>query len=155
MTATSHDSQSGSDHKESVQDVLPLEETTVGQRIRILRGTMTQRDFSRVVEIHKSSLGRYERGEGYPDAADLRKICERLNVNPDWLLFGGDRQIYVAARGRRRGTGCKTCDLVMKTLTEETRARQGQEQTIRQLVDAVNELKAMVCALAGQNNYIA
>jgi phage repressor protein C with HTH and peptisase S24 domain len=60
----------------------------IAERIKLIRGKLTQDDFARRIEIHKSSLGRYERGETVPDANLMQKICFVFGINPIWLLTG-------------------------------------------------------------------
>lgn len=137
--------------KQTEVDALQADEVfNIGQRIRTLRGSKNQRDFAVLVEIHKSSLGRYERGESYPDARDLKKLCQKLGVDPSWLLFGGDRQVYNDDKRKRKDSYCKNCDLLMQLLLNETSARREQDNEIRQLITEVAELKAAVSVLAGE-----
>ncbi|MBU0973956.1 MAG: helix-turn-helix domain-containing protein [Proteobacteria bacterium] len=60
----------------------------VGERIRIIRGYETIVKFAEKICIHKSTLIRYEKEEGFPDAKTLIKICKTFHINPTWLLFG-------------------------------------------------------------------
>ncbi|MBA3012935.1 MAG: helix-turn-helix transcriptional regulator [Desulfobacula sp.] len=60
----------------------------VGERIRIIRGYETIANFAQKVGIHKSTLVRYEKEEGFPDAKTLIKICKTFYINPTWLLLG-------------------------------------------------------------------
>lgn len=62
---------------------------TIGERIKKLRGTIPQDEFSKRIEVHKNTVGRWERGERSPDSADLNKILSKFpDVNPTWLLTG-------------------------------------------------------------------
>lgn len=63
-------------------------DTTLPQRLRLLRGEMPQAEFAAKVGIHKSSWGRYERGVGEPTATDLAGLCAVCGVSPLWLLCG-------------------------------------------------------------------
>lgn len=63
-------------------------DTTLPQRLRLLRGEMPQAEFAAKVGIHKSSWGRYERGVGEPTATDLAGLCAVCGVTPLWLLCG-------------------------------------------------------------------
>lgn len=63
-------------------------DTTLPQRLRLLRGEMPQAEFAAKVGIHKSSWGRYERGVGEPTASDLAGLCVACGVTPLWLLCG-------------------------------------------------------------------
>ena len=62
--------------------------TTLAQRLRLVRGKTPQAGFAGKVGIYKSAWGRYERGEGEPVGSDLIKICSVCDINPQWLLLG-------------------------------------------------------------------
>lgn len=61
---------------------------TLGERIRLVRGEHSQREFAKMVEVSQSSYSVYEQGQRAPDALTLRRICEATKVNPEWLLMG-------------------------------------------------------------------
>ena len=54
----------------------------------MVRGKLSQDEFAQRLQIHKNSLGRYERGESRPDTGVAEKICTEFGVNPQWLLLG-------------------------------------------------------------------
>ena len=62
--------------------------TSLAERLKAVRGKIPQAEFAELVGIHKSSWGRYERGEGEPSASDLLKICSIFDVSPQWILLG-------------------------------------------------------------------
>lgn len=66
--------------------------TTMAQRLRAIRGTLTQAEFAHKLGIHKNTLGRYERGESEPDTKIARQLCTLFGVQPHWLLFGSDTE---------------------------------------------------------------
>ena len=61
---------------------------TLHERLRFLRGEEAQDSFSAKIGLKQTTWGRYERGQGVPDAEALQTICSVLNVDPTWLLFG-------------------------------------------------------------------
>lgn len=67
-------------------------DTTMAQRLRAIRGTLTQAEFAHRLGIHKNTLGRYERGESEPDTQIARQLCTLFGVQPHWLLFGSDME---------------------------------------------------------------
>jgi len=67
--------------------------TTMAQRLRAIRGTLTQAEFAHRLGIHKNTLGRYERGESEPDTQIARQLCTFVGVQPQWLLFGSDMEL--------------------------------------------------------------
>lgn len=65
------------------------------ERITNLRKflNMTQAEFSKFVEISRTTAVFYESGERLPDALVLARICQKCNVSSDWLLgLTEDRQ---------------------------------------------------------------
>ncbi len=69
----------------------------IGKRIVEVRGHRTQGDFAQSIDIHKNTLGKYERGERLPDAWVILQLMEIHNVNPTWLMTGGGEPSSVGA----------------------------------------------------------
>lgn len=62
---------------------------SVGERIKLIRGSVRQDAFSVKVGVHLNTVGRWERDQSTPDAADLNKILAAYpDINPTWLLTG-------------------------------------------------------------------
>lgn len=68
-----------------------LDKAQIGQRIRQLRGTLTQVEFAHLLGVNRISIVRYEGGERTPDAEFLAAVGERFEVDPMWLLTGAER----------------------------------------------------------------
>lgn len=62
--------------------------STLGERIRLARGNLSQETFSRALNISKGSLGFYERNENLPNTEVVLKICSKTGVSLEWLLTG-------------------------------------------------------------------
>lgn len=62
--------------------------STIGERIRQLRGKQTLDDFSKINGIHRVTLSRFEKGERTPDAAFLQLVIQNTGVCSEWLLMG-------------------------------------------------------------------
>lgn len=62
--------------------------STLGERIKLARGTDSQEAFSRILGISKGSLGVYERNENLPNTDVILKICSKTGVRLEWLLTG-------------------------------------------------------------------
>jgi transcriptional regulator with XRE-family HTH domain len=60
----------------------------LGERIRELRGTLSIGEFSDMFSIHRNTLPAYENGKTSPNAKFLTALCEKYNVQPNWLLMG-------------------------------------------------------------------
>ena len=62
--------------------------TMIAERLRLVRGNIAQFEIAQQLGIHKSSWGRYERGDSEPSSSDLAKVCSVFGINPEWLLLG-------------------------------------------------------------------
>ena len=56
------------------------------EKLKKIRGELTQAEFASRLGLHKNTLGRYERGESEPDFGVLRRVCSEFDVSPEWLL---------------------------------------------------------------------
>lgn len=61
---------------------------SLGSRIKSVRGSLSQKEFSDVCKVGISTLRRYESGVNPPDSDFLCAIVDNYNVNPTWLLTG-------------------------------------------------------------------
>lgn len=68
-------------------DLIPANET-VGDRLRKVRGTMSQEAFAQLLTIGRTTLIRYEKGERSPDADLIAKLLVIFKVDALWLLTG-------------------------------------------------------------------
>lgn len=68
--------------------VLPMQEFTLGNRIKMTRRKESQDSFAVSVGISRGALSSYERDESQPSAETLQKICTKYGVLPEWLLMG-------------------------------------------------------------------
>ena len=60
----------------------------LGSRLKTLRGGLSQEEFSQRIGFNKNTIGNYERGERTPDVVFVKTVCEKLEVSPEWLLWG-------------------------------------------------------------------
>lgn len=61
---------------------------TLGDRIRLVRGEISQTIFSEKIGITQNTLSRYERNQRVPDAQFIVDLCDSFNISTDWLLLG-------------------------------------------------------------------
>lgn len=66
------------------------------ERIKKIRkdAGLNQTEFGEVIGATRAMIAVYETGRVVPDAAKRMLICEKFNVNPDWLEHGGDVEPY-------------------------------------------------------------
>lgn len=58
---------------------------------------LNQTEFGSVIGATQAMISDYETGRVIPDAAKRMLICEKFNVNPEWLENGGDAEPYKAS----------------------------------------------------------
>ncbi|HAK89928.1 MAG TPA: hypothetical protein DHW81_07310 [Nitrospiraceae bacterium] len=61
-------------------------------RIKIIKGSRTLNDFSKLLDIPITTLHTYLNGRE-PSVGFVKKVHEKLNVNPEWIITGRG-QIY-------------------------------------------------------------
>lgn len=64
------------------------EETTLADRIKFIRGSLTQTQFARALNINRNTLGGWETNKIFPNFEKLQKIHKIFKVNINWLLSG-------------------------------------------------------------------
>jgi len=74
----------------------------IGDRLRIVRGSLTQQHIADAMKVSKNTYSMYERNERVPDASFLQKFCMEYGINPNWLLLG-EEPIYHKQMGRKAG----------------------------------------------------
>ena len=65
-----------------------LEETTIGDRIRYIRGSLTQPEFGRKLGVGRNNVYTWESNQNMPQAETLLRIYKEYGVNINWLLSG-------------------------------------------------------------------
>lgn len=70
-----------------------------GQRLRQLRKQreLSQTDLGKLVDLHYTHIGRYERGASRPSADAVHRLAEALGVSTDYLMEGATEE---AAKAR-------------------------------------------------------
>lgn len=61
---------------------------SIGERIKEIRGSTSVSEFCSLFNIHRNTLPRYEAGGTTPDGEFLSSLCERYNIDANWLLLG-------------------------------------------------------------------
>jgi len=68
------------------------EEATLGDRLKTLRGKITQEEFAKRIGYSRSYLRDIEYGRVKPSRGFLVAVSAEFNVSIDWLLTGTDRE---------------------------------------------------------------
>ena len=88
-----------------------MQDSTLADRLRKLRGTTSRKAFSLKYGIHEQSLIRYEKGTRIPDNNIIRRIAMGENVSFDWLRLGiGSEKNASLQNDRRVGRFEETLD---------------------------------------------
>ena len=61
---------------------------TLGDRIKKLRGSLTQRQFAEKIGIPATTLGNYEKNKCELNFATIDLFTRTFGINTDWLIFG-------------------------------------------------------------------
>ena len=64
------------------------EETTIADRIKFVRGLLTQIEFCRELGIYRNTLQKWEANIYFPDFESLLKLHKIFKVNMNWLISG-------------------------------------------------------------------
>ena len=75
---------------------------TIGDRIRLVRGKLSQDEFSKRFGVHRNTLARWESGERSPDFGFIQKMTIELGLAPEWVLVGvGTEHLQPAQKALR------------------------------------------------------
>lgn len=59
-----------------------------GDRLKFLRGKVSQSDLSALFGIKQTTLSNYERSRNEPNYELVKAICSHFDVNIEWFMFG-------------------------------------------------------------------
>lgn len=121
---------------------------TVGARIKSARkrANMSQEELGRVLGMDDprraaSTVSRWERGAGAPQAGTLGKIADALNTSVDWLLSGEDGS-HADTAGTTKGEPMVGQELMaaiqqIGAKVEQLRAEKASPERIEDMVDVL------------------
>lgn len=63
---------------------------TIGERIKKIRKSesLSQAKFGESIDLKQTIIGQYETGERNVPERTINAICEKYNINKEWLLHG-------------------------------------------------------------------
>lgn len=79
---------------------------------------LNQTEFGAEIGASRPMIASYEGGSVIPDASKRMLICEKFNVNPEWLENGGDLDPYKAALLPRLAVALKAAPAIEAALTQ-------------------------------------
>lgn len=68
--------------------MIELDTVAIGDRLRALRGGLTQAAFAERLGLERQSVVRYEAGKRAPDALALLRLMTEFGADPAWVLTG-------------------------------------------------------------------
>ncbi|MBI3599757.1 MAG: helix-turn-helix transcriptional regulator [Nitrospinae bacterium] len=95
--------------------------TEVGERLKEIRGDLTQQEFADIFKVKQNYISRYETGR-IPNPKLLLKIAEYGGVTVDWILTGNSEK--------------KTQDMV-----KESTPPYGKDETDNEIYELLKKLK--------------
>ena len=63
-------------------------ETTIAERIKYIRHSLTQNEFCRELGIFRNTLQKWEANKDFPNFKSLLKLHKIFEVNINWLISG-------------------------------------------------------------------
>lgn len=79
---------------------------------------LNQTEFGFEIGASRPMIASYEGGAVIPDASKRMLICEKFNVNPEWLEHGGDLDPYKAGLLPRLAMVLKSSPAIEAALTQ-------------------------------------
>lgn len=65
-----------------------LDISLVGERLKKIRGNLSQTAFAKALGVDRQSIARYESGDRIFDANFIFNLMAKFNTDPNWLLTG-------------------------------------------------------------------
>lgn len=62
--------------------------STMGKRLKALRGALTQAEIAKQLGIPQTTWSNWEKGRNKPDLGLIDKLCTEFGVSIEWILFG-------------------------------------------------------------------
>jgi transcriptional regulator with XRE-family HTH domain len=90
--------------------------SSIAERLRSIRGQQAQKEFASIIGLKQTTYGKYERGVTSPSMDTASLICQKLGLNPRWLILG-EEPMYDAEASQER-PHIKSGDLKNKSLDE-------------------------------------
>ena len=76
---------------------------TLGEKLRMVRGSMTQTELAEVLDIPQGYISRYEKGVVKPSIYYVYGLAKHFNVSLDWLL-ANKGEMYQAPTKKKKDT---------------------------------------------------
>ncbi len=122
---------------------------TIGQRIKVVRGLLSQKEFGQRIGLSQTAVTALESGQSEPRLSTFNSIVEKFEVNPDWLRTGKSSLVFTTDPSKP--VGCVDPEPEPPAGTPAMRVNRGQlvehadtvlllSETEQKLVEAEKEL---------------
>lgn len=104
----------------------------IGDRLKEIRGTMSQKDAAKLIGMKQQAWALYEKGQSSPGAKLIQKICCTFHVSSDWLLglptaggghtvtAGTSAAVNIGSGSATVGGDCSKCQLMADHIRQIT-----------------------------------
>ncbi len=128
----------------------------LSDRIKQVRGDMSQDGFAAALGVNKATLGGYERGERIPKLDFAAKLSEKFNISIHWLLNGEGPMHRTSGEVTgeavvSRQQASATSEALQEELREERRQNHELVAEVRQLWRENGDLKVKIGELKVDN----
>ena len=118
---------------------------SIGERLKKLRGQLSQEEFGNLVGASKAAVGAYERNAQIPGSAFIISTCDRFSIEHKWLLTGQGpmyaANVGIPEEGRGQERVCPRCARLEAKLDEAEKERRELNAENRILWKEVSELR--------------
>lgn len=87
----------------------------ISQRLKILRGSKSQSEVAKMIDVPLRTYQRYESGERLPPSNVIAKIARVFNEATDWILTGR-RSAELTGGSRDKGIPQFNLDLILEVI---------------------------------------
>jgi transcriptional regulator with XRE-family HTH domain len=64
---------------------------TLGDKLKQIRGALSQAEFAVILGVSQPTIGKYEKGVRVPDTDFIQSICSNFGISADWLILGDEK----------------------------------------------------------------
>ena len=113
----------------------------IGDRIREIRGTRSQREIAEIFGITKASWSNYENGKHEIPVSTMAELCQRFGYSADWILGLSDKKMSESMTPHEFCPNCREKDAVIRE----------QSKTIAQQAETLNNFakKVVIAPISG------
>lgn len=108
--------------------------STIGDRMRELRGPSSQREMAEAIGIKYNAWARYEAGGSLPGAEIIEKICRVHSCSADWLLGLKADNDTSSAKSPESSVNLEELRTTAKELADQSAALSGTIKKLKKML---------------------